>query len=163
VFLFGRIWRPVSVALDGGWRIHFSPQPSYQLRKCGSQFARRQSGLGPIHFESISLNRDSLAAASMLTRSIGCCSKCRQISGSRPVEVEILRRRASAYDSCSMTWSARATSRLDPWNSTRCRWLYIFSIGCRSAPALGQRYAKSVQKTCAKLSTDLTFKRHLYP
>jgi hypothetical protein len=38
--------------------MHFSPQPSYQLQESNSQFAGSQSGFGPVHFESISLNRD---------------------------------------------------------------------------------------------------------
>jgi hypothetical protein len=39
MFLFGRIEGAASVALDRGWRMHFSPQPSYQVRKSSSQFA----------------------------------------------------------------------------------------------------------------------------
>jgi len=33
--------------------MHFSPQPSYQLRQSNSQFSAKLDGLGPIHFESI--------------------------------------------------------------------------------------------------------------
>lgn len=59
MFLLGRIGRAVSVALERGWRMHFSPQPSYRAPKSNSQFAGSQRGVGPpIHFESISLNRD---------------------------------------------------------------------------------------------------------
>ena len=41
MFLFGRIRRAASVALDRGWRMHFSPQPLYRLRESSSPISLR--------------------------------------------------------------------------------------------------------------------------
>src|SRR5690348_5743889 len=52
-FPLGEFRRTASVALDRGWRMHFSPQPLYQRREVQLQFPRGHKGFGSSHFESL--------------------------------------------------------------------------------------------------------------
>jgi hypothetical protein len=83
-----------SAVLDRARRMHFSPQPLYQIPKSSSQFARSQSGSGRFNFESFSLNRDN---KSQNWNSLVRYLPCQPVTRSTRESVSVLMKSTAIY------------------------------------------------------------------